>query len=235
MRKQRAEKPGVRQYAPSGSASVFKKTLRWLLRHIPSLLIVTGCLIIFFAIFARFYAGYRQQELVRAYQSAFTSLQETDQPAKPDSSVPEENTAKKPEENAAIGNIDALGILTIPKIDLSVLIGQDVGNDILRFAVGHFKGTALPGETGNCCIAGHRNYTWGKFFNRLNEVAKGDKILIDRDGKTYTYTVTETLVVDPEDTWVLNQTQNAEITLVTCTPIRVATHRLIVKGILETK
>lgn len=119
------------------------------------------------------YADYRQQALVRAYQSAFTGLQDaaaTDDPAA-------EVAAGAEPQDADTGNIEALGVLTIPKIDLSVVIGQGVDDGTLRYAVGHFDGTALPGTAGNCCVAGHRNYTWGKFFNRLNEVTVGDELL----------------------------------------------------------
>ncbi|HBD86045.1 MAG TPA: sortase, partial [Clostridiales bacterium] len=83
-----------------------------------------------------------------------------------------------------------------------------------------------------CCIAGHRSYTWGSFFSRLDELEAGNEILVDRSGITYTYIVEETFVVAPEDTWVLSETEDARITLITCTPVRVATHRLIVRAVL---
>ena len=55
---------------------------------------------------------------------------------------------------------------------------------------------------------------------------------MDRSGITYIYIVEETFVVAPEDTWVLSETEDARITLITCTPVRVATHRLIVRAVL---
>ncbi|MPN33520.1 hypothetical protein SDC9_181008 [bioreactor metagenome] len=104
---------------------------------------------------------------------------------------------------------------------------------MLRYAVGHFPTTAQAGEAGNFCLAGHRSYAYGAFFNRLDQLRAGDALIVERNGETFTYSVSEILVVEPDDTWVLNPTEDAQITLVTCTPIRVGTQRLIVKGVLQ--
>lgn len=87
---------------------------------------------------------------------------------------------------------------------------------------------------GNCAIAGHRNYSFGLCFNRLNEVAVGDEITITTKEKDYIYTVTETKVVEPEEISVLDQTKDTRLTLITCTPIYIASHRLIIIAKLET-
>lgn len=68
--------------------------------------------------------------------------------------------------------------------------------------------------------------------NRLDEIEVGDDIYVERADHTYRYVVTEKFVVEPADTRVLDATSDAQIILITCTPIRVATHRLIVKGVL---
>jgi sortase A len=128
---------------------------------------------------------------------------------------------------------DVLGIIYIPKIDLTAAIGKDVSMSTLKYAVGHFEGTALPGEKGNCCIAGHRSYTYSQFFNRLDEVVAGDEIRIKTTKGTFKYVVYDKFVVEPSQVEVLKPTKDATLTLVTCTPIRVATHRLIVKARLQ--
>lgn len=74
---------------------------------------------------------------------------------------------------------------------------------------------------------------FSEFFNRLNELEIGDSIIIEKGEQIYTYTVSEVFVVKPDETWVLDQTPDAQITLVTCTPIRIGSHRLIVKGVLN--
>lgn len=125
-----------------------------------------------------------------------------------------------------------IGILSIPKIDLSVGIGEGVDSETLKYSVGHFPETAMPGKNGNLCIIGHRSYAYGEFFNRLDEVEKNDYIIIESYGNTFKYKVTETKVVTPDEVSVLNQTEDSDITLITCTPIRVGSHRLIIKGVL---
>ena len=126
-----------------------------------------------------------------------------------------------------------LGRVKIPKIDESLLLVEGVKSKDLKVGAGHIPGTAMPGEIGNCSIAGHRNYTFGSYFNRLDEVAIGDKVTVEYGKKSFTYEVYEILVVLPEDTSVLNHTKEDKVlTLITCTPIRKATHRLILHALL---
>jgi sortase A len=123
-----------------------------------------------------------------------------------------------------------IGIISIPKIELNVTLSEGIDASTLKYAVGHFTGTSMPGNKGNFCVAGHRSYAYNEYFNRLDELGVGDKITVTTVTGEFTYEVYESKVVKPEETSVLNNTENPEITLVTCTPIRVATHRLIVKG-----
>ena len=67
-------------------------------------------------------------------------------------------------------------ILRIPSIDSENVISEGTDKEALSKSLGHEIGTALPGTEGNCVIAGHRNYTFGKYFNRLDEVKVGDEI-----------------------------------------------------------
>ncbi|MBC2582422.1 class D sortase [Clostridium sp. DJ247] len=129
--------------------------------------------------------------------------------------------------------MDTIGIMTIGKINLKVAIGEGDDNETLKYSVGHIKGTAMPGEKGNFSVAGHRSYTYGEYFNRLDELEVGDKIMVKTKKGEYTYKIYDIKVVLPSDVSVLNKTDDATITLITCTPIRVATHRLIIKGKLE--
>jgi len=122
-------------------------------------------------------------------------------------------------------------IMKIPKIDLTVPIVDGISDENLHIAPARFETSKRPGEMGNFAVAGHRYYTYGRDFNRLDEVAVGDKIETIVGKNSYTYTVTEVFVVEPEEIWVLDDVPGMRtITLVTCTPIRVASHRLIVRG-----
>ncbi len=132
-----------------------------------------------------------------------------------------------------IEGIDVIGVMEIPKIDLKVAVAEGTDKQTLKKAVGHFEGTAMPGEIGNFAVAGHRSYTYNEFFNRLDEMEIGDEIRVKTTKGEFVYEVTDIFVVEPHEVWVLDPTPEATITLVTCTPIRVATHRLIVKGKLK--
>ncbi len=127
---------------------------------------------------------------------------------------------------------NVLAVLSIPKLDLIVAVQEGVDQHILNYALGHFPQTALPGEVGNFAVIGHRNYARGQFFNRLGEIDVGDEVIVKRASQEYVYQVTQTFIVTPDETSVLDATSGAEITLVTCAPPRRSTHRLIVKGVL---
>ena len=123
------------------------------------------------------------------------------------------------------------GILMIDKIDLKLPILTDATENNMKISVASIKGTGKPGQIGNYSIAGHRSHTYGRNFNRLNEVKAGDLIKVDDGNEQFSYEVTEKLYVKPDEVWVLESNGiDKEITLVTCHPMINPTHRLIIKG-----
>jgi sortase A len=129
-----------------------------------------------------------------------------------------------------------LGIIQIKKIKVKAPIVEGVKSYNLSRAVGHIPGTSAIGQPGNCVLAGHRSYTFGKFFNRLDELVAGDEIIITTKKEDLTYKVSKISVVTPDDVSVLKGDSGENIiTLVTCTPIYVASHRLIVNAELENR
>lgn len=107
-----------------------------------------------------------------------------------------------------------LGRLSIPRLGLSAMVRQGVGDDTLRVALGHIPTTALPGETGNVGIAGHRD----TLFRPLRHVHKNDLIVFETRSDKYVYRVQSTRVVGPRDVEVLDSKSSPELTLVTCYP-----------------
>jgi sortase A len=139
--------------------------------------------------------------------------------------------AKKPLD---ISKYEILGKIYIERIDKNLYIVEGVTEEDLRMGTGHIPGTAAPGQAGNCAIAGHRNYTFGKYWNRLDEVEVGDKVVITTPNGKYTYTVYNILIVEPTDTSVLEPDGDRKLlTLITCDPVVIATHRLIVQAEME--
>jgi len=127
-----------------------------------------------------------------------------------------------------------IGRIEIPKIKLSLPILEGTSSSNLNKGTGHLTGTNLPGEVGNVVIAAHRGYSYGKLFNRLEELDIGDDIIINYSNKNYQYKVYKTMVVEPADISVLNQNSKDKVlTLITCTPLGEPTHRFIVHAVME--
>jgi len=123
-----------------------------------------------------------------------------------------------------------LGEIEIPRIGLSSAILEGTDAPTLLRAAGHIRGTALPGQAGNLCIAGHRD----TFFRPLRRIAAGDEIRVRTPGGDFAYRVQTVEVVRPEDTQVLKRSTHDTITLVTCYPFKFigsAPDRFIVRGV----
>jgi len=120
-----------------------------------------------------------------------------------------------------------LGILKIPSLGVSQHVLEGTGRQ-MRYGVGHVVGTAGLGQEGNCALSGHRPSP----FRYLDKLKAGDKITIEEGETLYTYTVYESFSVLPEETWVLSDIpgETAALTLITCTPYLVSSHRLIVRA-----
>ena len=185
-------------------------------------MMIIGAVIIISALSMRYQANKTQKVMIEDFKE---NIQKAD-----DQLGVSEDTTKSIDKKPLANTKGTIGIISIPKIKLTVALSEGVGTEILKFAVGHFTGTPMPGAKGNFCVAGHRSYTYNQYFNRLDELEIGDKIIVTTRAGEFEYGVYESKVVKPEEISVLDNTEGSEITLVTCTPIRVATHRLVVKG-----
>jgi LPXTG-site transpeptidase (sortase) family protein len=119
--------------------------------------------------------------------------------------------------------------LRAPSVNLSTVVLEGSDDGILRRAAGHIEDTALPGEVGNLAIAGHRDTT----FRRVRDLRRGDPLIVSTPGRIYRYRVTRTIIVKPEDIYVLDPTERRTLTLVTCYPFDFIGHapeRFIVRA-----
>ncbi len=107
-----------------------------------------------------------------------------------------------------------IGRLAIPRLGLSALIVEGVGDRDLAVAAGHIPGTSLPGREGNAAIAGHRD----TFFRPLRLIRNHDTIEVTTLAGEFEYRVISTEIVEPGDTQVLMPTKTETLTLVTCYP-----------------
>ncbi len=126
---------------------------------------------------------------------------------------------------------DPVGIISIPKISLSMVIVEGTGEAQLQDGPGHYPATPLPGETGNVAIAGHRTTYLHPFYN-LNELVPGDAIEIATVQGLFVYSVTSSQAVLPTDVAVVDPTPTPTLTLTTCNPRYSAAQRLVVHASL---
>lgn len=146
----------------------------------------------------------------------------------PQETATAETTAAKPVPPPV--TIDVLATISIPKINLTMPVSVGATEASLKVAIGHYTPSVLPGEIGQSILFGHRMYTYGRHFNRLNELANKDEVVMDTATQHLVFEVTEVKIVLPEelDTIVVRSFDEPYLTLITCDPIRVASHRLIV-------
>ena len=122
----------------------------------------------------------------------------------------------------------AFALLYVPKLRdnaWATPILSGVADEQLNTGIGHFPANAMPGESGNFALAGHR-MTYGKPFTDVDKLQVGDEVIVETRDKYYVYRLVADEIVNPTDVWVLDDqpfagvdgTTNGIITLITCEP-----------------
>lgn len=131
------------------------------------------------------------------------------------------------------GYSNAIGWIEIPRINVLLPIYHGTDETVLRKGVGHVSGSSLPigGESTHCFLAGHRGLPDSELFARLGELNEGDVFYLHMFEELLVYEVCEIHVVTPDNTEILKvQPQRELVSLITCTPYGINSHRLIVTG-----
>lgn len=192
------------------------------LSAVTALLVVAGVGLFAYPVFTDLWASHRQHQLSHRFSTQLAS------PAYQQAYL---------QGRIAIG--EGLTELEIPKLSVNVLVVQGTTLAALRAGAGHYVNTPLPGQRGNVGIAGHRT-TYGRPFNRLDEMRTGDKVILITPFARYTYRVVAAFgghanpwVVLPSDVGVVAQTGSLAtghwLTLTTCNPKGSAAQRLILR------
>lgn len=111
---------------------------------------------------------------------------------------------------------EVFGKLSIPRLGQTFSILQGTSAEELRRGVGHMVRTAMPGESDNCVVSGHRDTV----FSRLGKVKKGDRLIVETDAGKFTYQVKRIRIVHKDDRTVVVRTDRAVLTVSTCYPFR---------------
>ncbi|MEO1771590.1 class C sortase [Candidatus Enterococcus ferrettii] len=121
----------------------------------------------------------------------------------------------------------------IPSIDVNLPVYHGTKDDVLRKAVGHLEGSALPigGEGTHSVLTSHTGLTHAKLFTDLTELKESDLFYVHVLDQTLAYEVDKISVIEPEHTELLKSVKGEDyVTLLTCTPYGVNSHRLLVRG-----
>lgn len=128
---------------------------------------------------------------------------------------------------------DVMAYINIPKCDISLPIRHDCTEEVLQKSAGHIPGTSLPigGESTHAVITAHRGLPSAKLFTNIDRLMIGDLFYIHVADETLAYETDQIKVVLPENSEDLRIVQGEDyVTLVTCTPYGINTHRLLVRG-----
>ncbi|WP_377639224.1 class E sortase [Oryzobacter terrae] len=139
----------------------------------------------------------------------------------------------------AIGEDGAFAIVRIPRFgeDYARPVIEGTGRPVLALGVGHYVGTAGPGQVGNFAVAGHRT-TYGRPFHDVDRLRDGDRVVVETAATVYVYEVTSRDVVRPRDVGVIAPVPDAPgaaptealLTMTSCHPKYAATERFVVHG-----
>ncbi|OZG66015.1 sortase [Bifidobacterium eulemuris] len=126
-----------------------------------------------------------------------------------------------------------MGTIRIPKVSIELPIYHGTSESVLARGAGHLYGTSLPvgGESTHSVVTGHRGLVEALMFTRIDELVVGDFFYVEVMGETLGYEVDRVSVIEPDDDSLLTIVPGEDrVTLMTCTPYGVNTHRLLVSG-----
>lgn len=127
-----------------------------------------------------------------------------------------------------------MGYVIVDKIGVRLAISHGTEDEVLHDGVGHLKGSSLPvgGESTHAALFGHRGLPSASLFTDLDQIEVGDYFQVNILGRVLNYRVDQILVIEPHETDPLEIVEGKDyVTLVTCTPYAVNTHRLLIRGV----
>lgn len=132
-----------------------------------------------------------------------------------------------------IGGNGIIGAIKIPVVKINLPIYHGTDESVLQVASGHYLGSSLPigGESTHAILTGHRGLPSAKLFTDLDRLEEGDTFYIKVLGEILEYQIDQIEIVLPEEVDGLSITQGEDyVTLVTCTPYGINSHRMLIRG-----
>lgn len=216
---------------------------------IPVLIFLTGLGVLLYPVFSDLWNQHRQNRLMTDYTNTVTDMEDAERNALWSAAVQYNQGLQAAPQDAFTGadpgpknpywslldpdGTGVMGYLEIPKISLRLPIYHGTGDAALQKGIGHLAGTSLPvgGSGTHCVLSGHRGLPSALLFTDLDQLETGDIFTLYVLDQRLSYQVDQILVVEPEDVSTLAPEDGKDyVTLVTCTPYGVNTHRLLVRG-----
>ncbi len=214
---------------------------------IPIIFMVVGACVVAYPTFSDWWNSYHQSRAIATYVSA---VEQTDPEAidrmfeeahaynqrllsKPNRYTMTEAEKKEYESILDLTGTGVIGYIQINCIGVNLPIYHGVAESVLQVAIGHIEGTSLPvgGPTTHAAVSGHRGLPSAKLFTDLDKLVEGDTFTITVLNETLTYQVDQIRIVEPQDLSDLNFFRDQDyVTLITCTPYGINTHRMLVRG-----
>ena len=227
------------------------KKRKWSAFLVPVLFIAIGAGIFLYPHISNWYMEEQQKKVIHQYQTSIAREKQEDiQKLWKAAITYNENLSGDPvhdpfvkgsgyvlpkdyEEVLNVNHDGVMGHLTIGKINVSLHIYHGCGEEALKKGAGHLEGTSLPigRNSQHAILCAHRGLPSALLFTKLNELEKGDSFRITVLDKTFFYEVDEIRVVKPKEVEKLRIIKGKDyVTLMTCTPYGINTHRLLVRG-----
>ena len=223
--------------------SVFRRVV------VPALIILVGISVLLYPVVSTQWNNYIQRKVIEEYSSEITEVPQEQLNAAVEAAreynansggglILDPWLARVSEDNQEyqryleqLSGLQAMSQVSIPSIDSSLPVYHGTTEEVLQKGLGHLYGTSLPvgGEGTHSVITGHTGLTTSTMWDNLVDVKEGDAIYVNTFGEKMKYQVTSTEVVLPHETESLAQQPDKDlITLITCTPYGVNSHRLLV-------
>lgn len=182
------------------------------------------------ALLARIEQGRLSGELQRIEESGPTRVQRRVLAALPSERRRVQFLAREARRTVREG--DPIGRIAIPAIGADFVVVQGTDGPTLRKGPGHYPSTTFPGLPGTVAIAGHRT-TYMAPFRRVDDLERGDRIVLTMPYGRFTYAIQRTQIVDPSALWVTRDVGYQRLVLSACHPLYSAAQRIIVFARLQ--
>ena len=216
------------------------------------LMFLVGFLVLAYPTIADQWNTFRQQQLISNYDTVLEEMEPEDLSGEWEAAIAYNNTFAQNDIYGDVFGTDdmeledteywkvlniagdgVMGYLTIPKIHVELSIYHGTSDEVLETGVGHMNGTKLPigGESTHSVLSAHRGLPSAKLFTDLELLELGDRFTLYILGEQLTYEVDSIQTVLPDQLQSLSiQPGEDLVTLMTCTPYGINTHRLLVRG-----